>query len=384
MKRLLFLAVLAVAAWAGTAATSYAGSFGLFYRHNCNACSFCVRPYNAFSGVTCGVATSNGGDCWPGGYGPVGNWLFGSGHNHKGGGIGHDGGCGSTGHGLGYNCWPWGYGPVRNWLFGCGHKGGCCDAGDDQHPRPAPAAVVPQPEGGERQRQKHGCGHKGGGIGLDGGCGSTGSPTQQPNPTKPNQPNQTQPNQTQPTQPNPNQPTQPNPTQPTQPNPTQPKTQNHGLGYNGDDSEGRGAFGLCGPKVAFFGVPTNSKGYNPGCHMNWGGGPVPLPGHMPPPGPYVTPPNYNCLSYFLPPQPFPGMYGIPHHPMMHGHYPTPHGTPGQAPVPAKTPPAPANPAPNAVKPASYQQGAPAYNDYQPMPSWYPAYYMPQPYYGWPQ
>src|SRR5439155_7284212 len=57
MKRSLLLALGVVVAWAGTATPSFASAFGLFYKRSCcGGCSFCVRPYNAFSPLTCGVA----------------------------------------------------------------------------------------------------------------------------------------------------------------------------------------------------------------------------------------------------------------------------------------------------------------------------------------
>jgi hypothetical protein len=78
MNRFLPLALGVVAVWAGTAAPSFAGAFGLFYRrHCCSHCNFCVRPYNAFSPLTCGVADI--GCCGP--------WA-GGGHGH---GFGHQG-----------------------------------------------------------------------------------------------------------------------------------------------------------------------------------------------------------------------------------------------------------------------------------------------------
>ncbi len=53
MKRLLTLAVV-VATWTGAAGPSFAGTFGLCYSRKCGSCSFCVRPYNAFSPVASG------------------------------------------------------------------------------------------------------------------------------------------------------------------------------------------------------------------------------------------------------------------------------------------------------------------------------------------
>jgi hypothetical protein len=59
MKRLFTLVLAVVAAWAGTAVPSRAGAFGLCYARSCgcgNGCNFCVRPFNAFSPVTYGMA----------------------------------------------------------------------------------------------------------------------------------------------------------------------------------------------------------------------------------------------------------------------------------------------------------------------------------------
>src|SRR5262245_22685128 len=76
MKRILSLALLVGAAWAGTATSSFAaGAFGLFPSPCCGGCSFCLRPYNAFSPLTCGVADTGcpykcpgfGGGCCKGG-----------------------------------------------------------------------------------------------------------------------------------------------------------------------------------------------------------------------------------------------------------------------------------------------------------------------------
>jgi hypothetical protein len=74
-KRLLFLSALA-ALWA-VPADSRAGSFGLTYSRQCSSCSFCVRPYNAFSSVTCGVASTCGPSCGWGCCGPKGWNNFG-------------------------------------------------------------------------------------------------------------------------------------------------------------------------------------------------------------------------------------------------------------------------------------------------------------------
>jgi hypothetical protein len=65
MKRFLTLALVVGAAWAATPALSFADAFGLFTKGGCcSCCSFCIRPYNAFSPLTCGVADLG---C-PGGY----------------------------------------------------------------------------------------------------------------------------------------------------------------------------------------------------------------------------------------------------------------------------------------------------------------------------
>src|SRR3954452_12619952 len=102
-KRLLFFAALA-AVWAAST-DSRASSFGLTYSRQCSSCSFCVRPYNAFSSVTCGVVSNCGqGGCghgcgW-GGCGPKGFNNFGPSC------CGHGGGCGwGCGHGgCGWRC----------------------------------------------------------------------------------------------------------------------------------------------------------------------------------------------------------------------------------------------------------------------------------------
>jgi hypothetical protein len=59
MKRLLSLALVVAGAWAGTATPSHAGAFGLFYC-NCNCCSVCIRPFNAFTPVSCGGIVDGG------------------------------------------------------------------------------------------------------------------------------------------------------------------------------------------------------------------------------------------------------------------------------------------------------------------------------------
>jgi hypothetical protein len=65
-KRLLITAAALAALWAAPA-DCRASAFGLTYSRQCSACGFCVRPYNAFSSVTCGVANVNyGGGCCPG------------------------------------------------------------------------------------------------------------------------------------------------------------------------------------------------------------------------------------------------------------------------------------------------------------------------------
>jgi hypothetical protein len=62
MKRLLSLAMLATAALASSATPSFAGTFGLFYCGRwCNCCDVCIRPYNAFSPVCCGMGEIMGG-----------------------------------------------------------------------------------------------------------------------------------------------------------------------------------------------------------------------------------------------------------------------------------------------------------------------------------
>jgi hypothetical protein len=104
-KRLLFFAALATL-WAAPT-DSRAGSFGLTYSRQCSSCSFCVRPYNAFSSVTCGVAST----CGPSGCGSGCGW----------------GGCGAKGwNNFGPKCCGFGGGCG---FGGCGwgcRKHGCC------------------------------------------------------------------------------------------------------------------------------------------------------------------------------------------------------------------------------------------------------------------
>ncbi len=65
MKNLLLSAILGLAAVAVTPALSQAGTFGLFTGCGCccNSCTFCVRPYNAFTPVCSGNITCMG--CMP-------------------------------------------------------------------------------------------------------------------------------------------------------------------------------------------------------------------------------------------------------------------------------------------------------------------------------
>jgi hypothetical protein len=75
MKKLLTAALLALVVSGLSAPSSQAGSFGLFYHHHCGCCggcTFCVRPYNAFSPVCSGCITCDGcmpfsSGCGPGG-----------------------------------------------------------------------------------------------------------------------------------------------------------------------------------------------------------------------------------------------------------------------------------------------------------------------------
>ncbi len=76
MKRLFPLALLAAAALAASAQTSFAGTFGLFYCGRwCNCCNVCIRPYNAFTPVCGGMGEIMGGGCGKCGKG----WPIGSG-----------------------------------------------------------------------------------------------------------------------------------------------------------------------------------------------------------------------------------------------------------------------------------------------------------------
>lgn len=118
-KRLIGLAALA-ALWMAPA-DSRASSFGLTYSRQCNSCGFCVRPYNAFSSVTCGVANVGygGGGCC--------NYSSFLGPNCHRGGWGH-GHCG-TGHcGTGH-CGKFLGGRLRHRLFG---KHPFVEPGDDE------------------------------------------------------------------------------------------------------------------------------------------------------------------------------------------------------------------------------------------------------------
>src|SRR5262249_51930493 len=103
MRLRLSIAAAALAAlWAPAACN--ASSFGLTYSRQCTSCGFCVRPYNAFSSVTCGVANLDYGQgCC--GWGC--NKGF-AGLNPKYGG-GWGGGCGWGGSGRGGP--GWGLGP---------------------------------------------------------------------------------------------------------------------------------------------------------------------------------------------------------------------------------------------------------------------------------
>jgi len=287
MKRLLIVAAALAALWAAPA-RSDASSFGLTYSRQCSSCSFCVRPYNAFSSVTCGVASMGGcgyGGC---GYGGKGCCLRGCrGFDSFNGGC-----CGPFGHGkFGHGCW--GCGRVGHGCRGCGtHKLFCC-----------------------RLRKR-----------MFGAADYPVFP---------------------------------------------------------EDSD-PGAFGMLGQEVAFFGTPAIRDGYNPGCHMAWGwdNQPVQVPGHTPP-SVYVQPPNASCSTVWLPPQPSPGMYGIP---PGYGYYPTPYY---QAPY------APTQQKPihgrnlGGTAPASYQQYD-GQGGYVPASWWYPGYgydaqqqggYAPGYYYG---
>jgi hypothetical protein len=127
MKRFLLLALGVVAAWSGMAATSFADAFGLFYKRSCcDGCSFCVRPYNAFSSVTCGVADL--GCAAGGGSGCCGKGCFGQKAD-----LSYDNGCsafGTCGARIAFAGMP----VDRN---GCGSFGFCSPGGCLGHTPPA-------------------------------------------------------------------------------------------------------------------------------------------------------------------------------------------------------------------------------------------------------
>jgi len=271
-KRLLIVTAALAALWAAPADCK-ASAFGLTYSRQCSSCGFCVRPYNAFSSVTCGVANVN--------YGPA---------------------CCAGFPGLNPKCC--GHGGLLGCRKGCcGHRG--C---------------------GKRRL----CGHKLFCCRLRGRVFGT-----EDYPIFPEE-------------------------------------------YEGDSGgyDDSGAFGSMGQEVPFYGVPAIPNGYNPGCHMGWAWNtpPVNVPGHTPP-GVYVQPPNASCTNVWLPPQPVPGMYGIPAYPQYPQHpmayYP-------QSPEP----PQQQKPAAGGPAPAAYQQpqgGQGGY--YVPASWWYPGYGAPQQW-GW--
>jgi hypothetical protein len=141
-----------------------------------------------------------------------------------------------------------------------------------------------------------------------------------------------------------------------------------------------GAFGSLGQEVAFFGTPAITNGYNPGCNMAWGwdNRPVNVPGYTPPPGPYVQPPNASCTNVWLPPQPFPGMYGIPYSPYQMPYYypPSPEALKQHHPIHGRNL--------GGTAPASYEQPSDGQGGYYvPASWWYPqqqGWYVPY-YYG---
>src|SRR5262249_2711395 len=123
-----------------------------------------------------------------------------------------------------------------------------------------------------------------------------------------------------------------------------------------------------------FGQPANIKGCNPGCNMPWmyDMAAVNVPGHTPPPGPYWPGSNASCTTVWLPPAPFPGMYGIPypHHvhpylypPSQQGHKPQSHPVHGRN--------------LGGTAPTAYQQPQGGQGGYsQPAMWWYPDYGVP--------
>lgn len=256
MSKRLWISAAALAALWAVPSDGKASSFGLTYSRQCSSCGFCVRPYNAFSSVTCGVANVNYPGC----------------------GLG----CNPGFAGLNPKC--------------CGHGGCglCC--------RPFCGKLF---------------------------CGSL-------------------------------------------------RGRVFGMKDTPIFPEEGGAFGNYGDQIAFFGQPAITNGYNPGCQMAWtyDQPAVYVPGHTPPPGPFVQPPNASCSNVWLPPRPFPGMYGVPAYP----YYPMPY-YPYGAERPTQYGPRHGRNL-GGTAPASYQQPQDAQGNYQPASWWYPGYGYGVPQQGW--
>ncbi len=145
MNRFVSVALVTVAAWAVAAGSSRADAFGLFYSKGCcNSCSFCVRPYNAFSPVACGVADvgccgGGGGGCGQAGY----PWMLpGLGYKPD---LYSDNGCsafGTCGARIAYSGVPAGNKGWERFGFPCG--GGACAGGPLMAPQP-PLGHMPPP-----------------------------------------------------------------------------------------------------------------------------------------------------------------------------------------------------------------------------------------------
>ena len=155
------------------------------------------------------------------------------------------------------------------------------------------------------------------------------------------------------------------------------------FGANGDPSfdNGCSAFGTCGARIGFSGVPVDRAGTgNFGFGMCCAGNCL---GHTPPPGPPVTPPSNNCGIWFAPRVPvaqcgwYPMPYAAPYGPAPQAGF-----VPGVAPT--STAPAQKPTAPAATQPVSYNPGAYLGYPYgfQPATGWYPAYPMQQGYPMW--
>jgi hypothetical protein len=153
MKRLLTLALAALAVTAGAASTTHASAFGLFYSSTyCRECSVCIRPFNAFSPVSCGVVDQPPQYKLPG-LGCCGGWFKNCCFDGDCGGCG---GCGTRGCG-------------RN----CGLGGKCCAGSYDDGGAGAFGFSNPMRYSGiagGRGCGGYGCGGYGGGLAWGDGC----------------------------------------------------------------------------------------------------------------------------------------------------------------------------------------------------------------------